>query len=343
MSLQRKIEQHWQQPNRALRLGLWPLSRLFGLLARARRYAYASGWLPQHTLACPVVVVGNIHAGGVGKTPITAALVWALRQQGVVVGMVSRGYGRHGGEVVVVEPNSSVAEVGDEPLMLYRQTGIPMAVGSNRHAAAEALLRAHPDTQLIVADDGLQHYALARQMEIVVFPAADVGRALDVLPNGGLREPLARLKSVDVVVISQGSAADAALLRQACALPPSVRVSCSSLAVGTLYRLNDPQHTARAADFAGQPVAALAAIARPQRFFDALQNHGFVLSATHVLPDHATLTAADLPVAPVVVITEKDAVKLKPAADTAHVWVLPVRALIEADLVTWVRQVTDCD
>ena len=334
MSLHAILEQHWQRPKWWLTPLLWPLARLFQALAALRRYAYARGWLQQQHLPCAVAVVGNIHAGGVGKTPITAALASGLRARGVAVGIVSRGYGRRSKEVLLLDQYSRAADVGDEPLMLWRQTGVPVAVGAQRFQAAQALLAAHPETQLILCDDGLQHYALARDWEIVVFPAADVARRLDLLPNGGLREPLSRLHTVDALVVSQGSADDVARLRQNQGLPPQLLVCASRIRAGRLYRLNTPAHTVTAGELAGKPIAALAAIARPQRFFDALRDLGLSPVLCKALPDHAELTPADLPVAEIVIITEKDAVKLA-AYDLPQVWVLPIEAHTEPDLVEW--------
>ena len=190
MSLQRIIERHWQQPNLLLTILLYGFSRLFQAAVSLRRRLYLSGCLKSEKLPLPVVVVGNLHSGGTGKTPVTAALVRELRRQGVAAGIVSRGYGRRSGDVHVLNDNSSAAEAGDEPLMLYRQTGAPVAVGTDRAAAARALIAAHPELTLLVCDDGLQHYRLARDLEIVVYPAADAGRRPDLLPNGSLREPL---------------------------------------------------------------------------------------------------------------------------------------------------------
>ncbi|MFD1244450.1 tetraacyldisaccharide 4'-kinase [Paralysiella testudinis] len=334
MSLHAILEQHWQRPKWWLTPLLWPLARLFQALAALRRYAYARGWLQQQHLPCAVAVVGNIHAGGVGKTPITAALASGLRARGVAVGIVSRGYGRRSKEVLLLDQHSRAADVGDEPLMLWRQTGVPVAVGAQRFQAAQALLAAHPETQLILCDDGLQHYALARDWEIVVFPAADVARRLDLLPNGGLREPLSRLHTVDALVVSQGSADDVARLRQNQGLPPQLLVCASRIQAGRLYRLNTPAHTVAAGELAGKSIAALAAIARPQRFFDALRDLGLPPVLCKALPDHAELTPADLSVAEIVIITEKDAVKLA-AYDLPQVWVLPIEAHTEPDLVEW--------
>ena len=323
------IECHWQSPNPFLSLLLKPLSKLFARVAAKRRDDFVSGRLKSEKLPVPVVVVGNIHAGGTGKTPIVAALVSGLQKKGVKVGIISRGYGRKSKAVHVLNTASSAADAGDEPLLLFRQTGAPTAVGSNRAEAGRALLAAHPELELIVADDGLQHYALQRDMEIAVFPAADTGRTnLDLLPNGSLREPLSRLASVDAVVVSGGKA-DAAFR-------PSENMFASHIETGRIYRLNRPSEKLDLAGLGNQTVAAVAGIAKPERFFDSLRNMGITLNQTVALPDHADIAAADLPNADMVIITEKDAVKFSDGLNLNHVWVLPVCAIIEPDLAAFV-------
>ena len=325
------IERHWQSPNPFLSLLLKPLSKLFAKIAAKRRDDFVSGRLKSEKLPVSVVVVGNIHAGGTGKTPIVAALVSGLQEKGVKVGIISRGYGRKSKAVHVLNTASSAADAGDEPLLLFRQTGAPTAVGSSRAEAGRALLAAHPELELIVADDGLQHYALQRDMEIAVFPAADTGRTdLDLLPNGSLREPLSRLASVDAVVVSGGKA-DAAFR-------PSENMFASHIETGRIYRLNRPSEKLDLEGLENQTVAAVAGIAKPERFFDSLRNMGITLNQTVALPDHADIAAADLPNADVVIITEKDAVKFSDGLNLNHVWVLPVCAIIEPDLAAFVLE-----
>lgn len=323
------IERHWQKPYPVLSFLLKPLSGLFAKIAAKRRADFLSGKRQSEKLSVPVVVVGNIHAGGTGKTPIVAALVSSLQEKGVKVGIISRGYGRKSKAVHVLNTASSAADAGDEPLLLFRQTGAPTAVGSSRAEAGRALLAAHPELELIVADDGLQHYALQRDMEIAVFPAADTGRTnLDLLPNGSLREPLSRLASVDAVVVSGGQADTA--------FRPSENMFASHIETGRIYRLNRPSEKLDLADLGNQTVAAVAGIAKPERFFNTLQKMNIALKQTVVLPDHADITAADLPNADVVIITEKDAVKFSDGHGLNHVWVLPVYAIIEPDLAAFV-------
>ena len=325
------IERHWQKPYPVLSFLLKPLSGLFAKIAAKRRADFLSGKRQSEKLSVPVVVVGNIHAGGTGKTPIVAALVSGLQEKGVKVGIISRGYGRKSKAVHVLNAESRVEDAGDEPLLLFRKTGAPTAVGSSRAEAGRALLAAYPDIGLIVADDGLQHYALRRDVEIAVFPAADTGRTdLDLLPNGNLREPLSRLDSADAVVVSGGKA-DTSFM-------PSENMFHSRIETGQIYRLNRPSEKLDISTLSGKRVAAVAGIARPQRFFDTLTHMGIRLDQTVALPDHADISNRDLPPADVVLVTEKDAVKFSDGISLNHVWVLPVCAIIEPDLAEFVLE-----
>ncbi|WP_274584692.1 tetraacyldisaccharide 4'-kinase [Neisseria leonii] len=328
MMLHRFFERHWQRPYPLLSLLLAPWSRLFGCVAAKRRRDFLSGRKTAETLPVPVVVVGNIHTGGVGKTPVVAALVRGLQARGLRVGIISRGYGRREKGVHVLTPHSTARQAGDEPLLLQRQTGAPVAVAAVRAEAGRALLAAYPDLDVLVADDGLQHYALARDVEIIVFPYADRNRPLGLLPDGPLREPLSRLETADALVFG--------------GCPHDVRredgVFYSRVAAGAAYRFNRPQEIWPSGRLKTGTTAALAAIAKPERFFASLRAAGIVPDSVHSLPDHAVLTAADLPQADAVFITEKDAVKLTPSAATENVWVLPVCAIIEPDLADFVLE-----
>ncbi|WP_338138752.1 tetraacyldisaccharide 4'-kinase [Snodgrassella communis] len=329
------IQRHWQHPHTGLTILLWPLARIFQIIAMLRRWLYRVGLLSSKRLSCPVVVIGNIHVGGVGKTPLVATLVQALQQRQIKVGIISRGYGRSSNDTIIINACTTASEVGDEPLMLFQQTQAPIAVASTREAAGKALLQAHPNLQLLLSDDGLQHYALKRDLEIVVFPAADIGRNMDLLPNGPLREPLGRLHLADGIIFSQG---DAIAMQRAQQLGILKTQWCgySRLNYTDFYCLNQPQQTAQATDFAGKNCAAIAAIGRPERFFQALQTLGIELKQTIALSDHAVIKSADWPQADVIFITEKDAVKL--AAPLQHnIWVLPLSAQICPDLAEFIQ------
>lgn len=333
------LERHWQSPNSILRLLLRPLAILFGKIAARRRARYLAGSLKSEKLPIPVVIVGNLHAGGTGKTPITTALVAALQARGIAVGIISRGYGRSLKTPHVLTANSSAAEAGDEPLLLYRRTHAPTAVASRRVEAARALLAAHPEVQLIIADDGLQHYALARDLEICVFPAADAARSdLDVLPNGGLREPIARLREVNAIVFSQAAPPVAHAAQQHFRLPPHIALFTSQIHANAPYRYAQPSEKLHSGSL--KPHArciAIAAIARPQRFFDSLVAQGFPIAQAIALPDHAALDIAALPTADYIFVTEKDAAKLPPPPHApSNIWVLPIDAQITPDLADWV-------
>ncbi|WP_225748637.1 tetraacyldisaccharide 4'-kinase [Eikenella sp. Marseille-P7795] len=327
--LHRLIERHWRKPNPLLTPLLRPLARLFGVLAARRREGYLKGRKPSEKLPVPVVVVGNIQAGGSGKTPVVQALARALQERGIRPGIISRGYGRTGRGVHVLTNESTAAQAGDEPLLLHRSTGAPAAVGSRRAEAGRALLAAHPEVQIIIADDGLQHYALQRDFELAVFPAAEVGRRLDLLPHGNLREPLQRLESVNAVLLANSTPESPAPDWR---LPPEVLLCRSCLQCGNIYRLRRPHELLPAGYLKNRRVIAAAAIAKPERFFAELSRLGIEPVQHIALPDHAAWQVAGLPEADSYIVTEKDAVKL--AADTAReVWVLPVRAELPEELV----------
>ncbi|OHX17370.1 tetraacyldisaccharide 4'-kinase [Chromobacterium amazonense] len=326
------IEQHWYRPRGWLTALLAPLEGLFALLAAVRRQAFRRGWKVSEKLPVPLVVIGNINVGGVGKTPLTQALLRDFAARGVKVGVISRGYGGSAATPTEVTPDSDPAQVGDEPLLLAA-AGAPVAVGRDRVAAGRHLLALHPDLELILSDDGLQHYRLARDLEIVVL---DGRRGLGngrLLPNGPLREPPSRLRSVDAVVVN-GEGGDLPL-------PGGLPRFAMTLRAGLCHALDDPANTRSAADFAGQRVAALAGIGHPQRFFDTLAGQGIAVSRALSFPDHHAFAAGDLPAdADAVIVTSKDAVKLARVlhepAQRARLWVLPVQAMLAPDLCDWI-------
>lgn len=335
MFLQQILERHWQKPYGVLSVLLLPLAYLFAGVVAWRRWCFLSGCLKINRLSVPVVVVGNIHVGGTGKTPITLALVKALQEKGIKVGVISRGYGRKDGAVRVLHAESVASEVGDEPLLLYRKTGVPLAVGKNRYQAGLALLARFPDVQVVVADDGLQHYALARDLEIGVFPAVDLERVLYLLPQGNLREPLSRLQEVDAVVLSAGDEKAVMSASSVLGLPKKVACFYSELHQAMPYRLNCPEDVWSWQTRENVRCVAMAGIARPERFFEGLQQLGIDLLACYVLPDHATIDVAKLPEVDYIFITEKDAVKLSGKVPD-NIWVLPVCAVVSPDLADFV-------
>lgn len=276
---------------------LWPVSLLYGALAGLRRALYRWHWLDTHRVPVPVIVVGNVIAGGSGKTPVVMALVRHLQAQGWRVGVISRGYGRQSTDTREVKPDSAVADVGDEPALIQHATGAPVFVAARRLDAARQLLATYPDTQLILCDDGLQHYSLHRDLNICVFDNRGVGNGW-LLPAGPLREPWPR--PVDLVLHTGSRPAFDGFTAQR-ALSP-----CALRADGT--RVNLAQWTAQNT----QPLLAVAAIANPHDFFDMLRAQGLTLAQTLALPDHYSFDSW-LPSAHkgyTVICTEKDAVKL---------------------------------
>ena len=323
-----RLERHWYQPSWWMTALLALPEGLFELLAALRRFAYRRGWCRTQRLPVPVVVIGNINVGGVGKTPLTLALLQDFARLGVSVGVISRGYGGAHRQPTLVTPHSSAAEVGDEPLLLAA-SGAPVVVGRDRVAAGRHLLALYPQTRFILSDDGLQHYALARTLEIVVLDGTrGVGNG-HLLPNGPLREPVSRLAAADALVINGES-------RTALRLPAAVPQFRQRLQAGAFVHAAGQLPSRTAADFAGQRVVAVAGIGHPERFFRTLRELGMELAATHAFPDHHQFAAADLPQdADAVIVTAKDAVKLQ-CINHARLWVLPVSARLEPDLSAWI-------
>jgi tetraacyldisaccharide 4'-kinase len=324
----------WYAPRATpLAAALLPLSWLFRVIVALRRKLYRGGVLPAAKLPVPVVVVGNLTAGGAGKTPLVIALAQALAKAGRQPGIVSRGYGGTVAGVRGVGDDDSANEVGDEPLLLAA-SGHPVFVGRDRAAAARALLAAHPGCDVVVCDDGLQHYALARDVEIAV---VDLSRGLGnglMLPAGPLREPPSRLDEVDAVV----RLVDA---RSHALAPRNARETTMTHEVAGWRNLADPRRRVDPAAWRGRRVHAIAAIGHPQRFFDLLAQLG-VDAVPHAFPDHHAFVPEDLalPDAEVIVMTAKDAVKCASFAD-ARCHALDIHARIDPALVARVLERLD--
>ncbi|MEW5786422.1 MAG: tetraacyldisaccharide 4'-kinase [Pseudomonadota bacterium] len=298
---------------------LLPFSLLFFMLAGLRRLAYRHGLRASQRLPVPVIVVGNLTAGGAGKTPLTLALVDLLRRSGWQPGVISRG---HGADTRVPRPvlaDSTADQVGDEPLLIARRSGAPVWVGRRRAQAGQALLAAHPEVNVLVADDGLQHLALARDVELVVVDGErGFGNGLP-LPAGPLREPISRLASVSAVVVNGGPG---------CAGDYPVPCFAMALVGHHFVNLVHPEWRVAAGHFRGR-VHALAGIGHPQRFFRRLAELGLDVDP-HPFPDHHAYVAADLPPG-TVLMTEKDAVKCAAFARD-DCWFLAVDAEVEGGL-----------
>lgn len=326
----RLIETWYARRLTALGAALWPVSVVFGALAALRRAMYRRGWLRSVRLGVPVVVVGNITVGGTGKTPLVAALALALTKRGYHPGIVSRGYGRgpDDGRPLLVAPGDDPYRVGDEPLLLAR-AGYQVVVANDRVAAGRALLASSPDCDVILADDGLQHYSLARNVEIVVVDAQRAFGNGRQLPAGPLREPVSRLDTVDAVV---------ALVTEPMGAPSHLAGASTMTLVGEIFvRVNDPRVTASAANFAGEGIHALAGIGNPVRFFTQLAGMN-IDAIAHPFPDHHRFVPSDLaiPGARAILMTEKDALKCADFADE-RCWFLPVAARIDDALVSLIE------
>ena len=313
MSLSELLQQRWygDRPPPGWTL---PVAALYGAIAGLRRAFYRRGWKRNERLPVPVIVVGNIVAGGAGKTPLVIALVELLRERGFKPGVVSRGHGGSARSPRLLEEDPDPRVGGDEPALIKQRTGVPVAVGRDRPGAARLLLDAGVD--VVIADDGLQHYALARDIEICV---VDGGRRFGnarLLPAGPLREPLSRMQMVDFVICNGGE--------------PRAGEIAMRLQVEDAVALGGPSSTRALRSFAGRRVHAVAGIGNPARFFAMLRQHG-IEAIEHAFADHHAYAAPELEFGDglPLLMTEKDAVKCRAFA-RADWWAVPVRALLPA-------------
>ncbi len=312
------LEQHWYRIT-PLHILLLPVSVIFGLLVVLRRALYRSGILPGEKLPVPVIVVGNITVGGSGKTPLTLWLAQQLIDEGWHPGIISRGFG--GSQTTVpqaVHPSSDPDEAGDEAVLMAQRGLCPVWVGRKRPAAGTALLQEHPECDVLLSDDGLQHYRLRRDVEIAVVDGMRRFGNNFLLPAGPLRESLSRLNEMDAIVINGGTAKNGEYRMQ--------------LEGTVFHNLLNPATILRASDFQGLRLHAIAGIGHPQRFFTHLKNLGLAVQP-HPFPDHHRYTATDLAYADAdaVLMTEKDAVKCSAYA-TEKCWVLRVDAQLDPAL-----------
>jgi tetraacyldisaccharide 4'-kinase len=321
------LESEWQRLG-GIALVFLPATLAFGAIVAIRRFLHARRLLPRWTAPVPVIVVGNITVGGTGKTPLAIAIVDLLRSRGWTPGVVARGYGRVPRReqdplgVVRVFPEVATPEhFGDEPVLIARRSQVPVFISPDRPAAARTLLQTHPDVDVIVSDDGLQHYALARDIEIAVVDGERrFGNGL-LLPSGPLREPVSRLRHVDAVVVSGGWSDSIPGPRRF-----AMQLGHERFAPVAGGEERDASDFARA--LLGRSVAAVAGIGHPARFFEHLERLG-IRARAHAFPDHHPFQPADLrlPGAEVIVMTEKDAVKCAAFAD-ARMWFLRVDAIL---------------
>lgn len=303
---------------------------LFLLIVASRRLLYRLGFKRSHAVGVPVIVVGNIFVGGTGKTPLTIWLVEALTRRGFRPGVVSRGYGANNTEAVVISADSVATVSGDEPLLIAQRTASPVVVGRNRVEAARVMRAQFPEVDVIVADDGLQHYRLARDVEIVLSDERGNGNGW-LLPAGPLREPAGRRRDFTVINVGMhGTMVE-------CVAQENVFAMC--LQAEGAYRLGDPGQWRALAEIASgsELVAAAAGIGNPERFFSMLRGMGIKLNETLPLPDHFDFQTDPFAQtgAAVILITEKDAVKCSQFAsykNDPRMWVVPIDAQIDEAL-----------
>jgi tetraacyldisaccharide 4'-kinase len=317
-------EKHWYRHSLTwAAITLLPASWLFGLVTAVRRWCYRRHIYKSHRFTIPVIVVGNLTVGGTGKTPCVIALANYFRAQGWHPGIVSRGVG--GARKVlplIVQPSSSPDEVGDEALLLVRHSQCPMVISPDRVAAVQVLLQHAPECNLIISDDGLQHYRLARDIEIVVIDGKRQFGNGCLLPAGPLREPVSRLSSVDYIVVNGGVMDYAHTM----VLMPHYLVSVS-----------DNHQRLDVDALQAQAVHAVAGIGNPDRFFELLRKHGYHI-ISHAFPDHHPYTANDLDFGDSlpILMTEKDAVKCESFANH-KMWYVDVSAKLDADLLSQIQ------
>lgn len=314
MSAASRLQEAWLSRG-ALAWLLLPLSWLYRLVAAIRWACYRTGLSRSYRFPVPVVVVGNLIVGGAGKTPTTMAVVRLLQQRGYNPGIVSRGYGRAEGSPLLVDRDTPPSESGDEPLLMHLRAAVPVAVGTNRVDAARLLLAAHPRVDLIVSDDGLQHWRLARDAQVLVFDERGGGNGW-VLPAGPLREAVPRVVPPRSVVLYNAS-------RPTTPLPGHL----ASRRLGGIVSLADwwagrPATLDAVPELRQRAVLAAAGMARPQRYFEMLRQLGLSIE-TLPLPDHYPYATLPWPPSTLdVVVTEKDAVKLQPGTvGSTRVWV----------------------
>ena len=312
LQLEQTLQQAWTQRG-LIAVVLWPLSLVYGLLSAIHRQLYRLGILTTHHLPVPVVVVGNIVAGGGGKTPTVMALVQHLTAHGLRVGVVSRGYGRTDTSCREVRPDSAISDVGDEPALIFQVCAVPVFVARKRFDAASALLAAYPETDVIISDDGLQHHALHHDIAVTVFDDRGVGNGW-LLPAGPLRQRApsetdlilhtgqhpALLDNVFIQFTSHRALADHA-----------VRADGSQVMLADLVKNTDKPNT-------DPPLLALAGIAKPEAFFSMLRDTGLELTETLELPDHANHSTFNSILGNkyagyTLICTQKDALKLWPS------------------------------
>ena len=330
----RRWQRAWSKRG-AVACSLLPLAALFGAVSALHRGLYRAGLLDVERLPVRVIVVGNLVVGGAGKTPTVLALVRMLRERGHTPAIVSRGYGGSAGAPGEVKPDTSAGVAGDEPVLLRRRAGVPVFVGRNRVAAIHALLQAYPETDVVVADDGLQHHRLARDLQVLVFDERGAGNGW-LLPAGPLRERLPGAVPPRSVVLYNADGPTTPLEGW------TAQRQLAGVAALDAWWIDGPPGAESLQGLKGRSLIAAAGMARPERFFAMLRNAGLTIEELP-LPDHFAYAALPWsPDAADVIVTEKDAVKLDPSRmGRTRVWVAALDFVpapgFDADVMRWLE------
>jgi tetraacyldisaccharide 4'-kinase len=314
MSFRSAIISSWAKPS-AFTFLLWPLSQVYRCLFCLRKKLYGIGLIQRYKASVPVIVVGNLTVGGTGKTPLVIYLVERLREAGYTPGVISRGYGSNAPSFPFhVSSESTVSEAGDEPFLIVSRAAVPMVIGPNRGESIDALLAKH-SVDIIISDDGLQHFALQRDIELCLVDKTTSASNRKLLPAGPYRESLSRLSTVDFV-IEHGGAEGKHSMHLLAGQPVPLLKGNESLAFDV-----------------SAPIHAVAGIGNPQRFFDTCASLDYKFTP-HAFPDHHAFTQADIDFGDTlnVLMTEKDAVKCRNFASHKH-WFLPVDAKLSGNLI----------
>lgn len=330
------LEKAWYQQARNPLWFLYPLSILFRILFLLRKIFYKSGLLPITSIPVPLIVVGNITVGGTGKTPTVIALVNYLKSKGFRPGVVSRGYGGTATDFpLLVSSQSPVSETGDEPMLIFKSTGVPVVIDPRRARAAK-LLSFEGACDVIISDDGLQHFAMARDFEIIVVDGERLLGNEKLLPMGPLREPANRLADSDLVVVNTPKAGAINYISQLAKSKPIVELS---LERETLEAVN--HNNMGELPIPNTQVHAVAGIGNPKRFFSSLEAMGFDI-IPHPFDDHYDFKESDLYFSDglPVIMTEKDAIKCS-AFKNDKLWYLPVTAHLGEKFYTSINQFLD--
>lgn len=333
MKLQQIIENHWykKKSNLILSIILFPFSIIFFIISKIRHLLYKFDIMPSYKSPVPIVIIGNISVGGVGKTPLTKHIAEELIKQNIQVGVILRGYKSKNKSPTIVTGKSNSIEVGDEAL-IYAQNNIPVAIGRDRYLAASELLIKHPNIQIVLSDDGLQHYKLKRDYEIVVVDATRLFGNKFVLPMGPLRENCGRLKSVNAIVIN-GSLENINDFAKDYKLGNDILIENQTLILKNIYnpitqKILYPQQ------LSNLKVCGISAVGNPERIFNFIISNGIKLDSKIPYPDHYHYEKKDIPDNfDVILVTEKDYTKLK-VLNNDKIWVIQVDvALVPNKLV----------